>query len=401
MTHCARASRGGAGRLRRDVDGGRGGRGDRAGWNQVAPATSSSCCRCPTAAPASSTCWPRGWTGGRVPVPTTDPLGRPAVGAVLLVGRHRVRRDRPGRAACTCSPRAERDPKVTTTYGLGALLAAAVECGARHGGRRAGRLGHQRRRRGHARRARRRPRWTRPAPPCRTAGSRWPRWPGSTARPSCAAVDGRGHRRGQPADRAARRDRGLRPAEGRQPEDVPARRRAGALGRGGRAGLPGAPAGLADLPGRRAPPAGSARRCSRSAAAGSPASAWSAPRSDLRRALDAADLVITGEGSFDAQSLRGKVAAGVAAARREHGRALPGAGRAGPLGRRRRPPPGSRRRTRWSSSRRRRGGDGPPGRRAASSPPALAGSGAADGCRPARHHRIGSSAGGLRTYDGE
>jgi glycerate kinase len=38
----------------------------------------------------------------------------------------------------------------------------------------------------------------------------------------------------------------------------------------------------------------------------------------LDAALDAADLVVTGEGSFDAQSLRGKVVAGVAAAARDH-----------------------------------------------------------------------------------
>jgi glycerate kinase len=41
--------------------------------------------------------------------------------------------------------------------------------------------------------------------------------------------------------------------------------------------------------------------------------------SGLNRALDVADLVITGEGSFDDQSLRGKVVAGVAAAAQERG----------------------------------------------------------------------------------
>lgn len=39
----------------------------------------------------------------------------------------------------------------------------------------------------------------------------------------------------------------------------------------------------------------------------------------LDTALDAADLVITGEGSFDHQSLRGKVVAGVAGAARDRG----------------------------------------------------------------------------------
>ena len=39
----------------------------------------------------------------------------------------------------------------------------------------------------------------------------------------------------------------------------------------------------------------------------------------LDAALDATDLVITGEGSFDHQSLRGKVVAGVAGAARDRG----------------------------------------------------------------------------------
>ena len=39
----------------------------------------------------------------------------------------------------------------------------------------------------------------------------------------------------------------------------------------------------------------------------------------LERELDAADLVITGEGSFDHQSLRGKVVAGIAAGARDRG----------------------------------------------------------------------------------
>ena len=39
----------------------------------------------------------------------------------------------------------------------------------------------------------------------------------------------------------------------------------------------------------------------------------------LEKELDAADLVITGEGSFDHQSLRGKVVAGIAHAARDRG----------------------------------------------------------------------------------
>jgi glycerate kinase len=39
----------------------------------------------------------------------------------------------------------------------------------------------------------------------------------------------------------------------------------------------------------------------------------------LEKELDAADLVITGEGSFDHQSLRGKVVAGIAGGARDRG----------------------------------------------------------------------------------
>ena len=39
----------------------------------------------------------------------------------------------------------------------------------------------------------------------------------------------------------------------------------------------------------------------------------------LEQELDAADLVITGEGSFDHQSLRGKVVAGIAGGARDRG----------------------------------------------------------------------------------
>ena len=51
----------------------------------------------------------------------------------------------------------------------------------------------------------------------------------------------------------------------------------------------------------------------------SPGSAWSPPLIGLEAELDAADLVITGEGSFDHQSLRGKVAAGIANGARDRG----------------------------------------------------------------------------------
>jgi glycerate kinase len=67
--------------------------------------------------------------GRRVPVATVDPLGRPVAGEVLLVGATAY-----VESAQACGldllTTAERDPNVTTSYGLGLLLAGAVESGA-------------------------------------------------------------------------------------------------------------------------------------------------------------------------------------------------------------------------------------------------------------------------------
>ncbi|HLV57705.1 MAG TPA: glycerate kinase, partial [Natronosporangium sp.] len=74
--------------------------------------------------------------GGRwLPVTTSDPLGRPVEGAVLLVDTGEGAPVAYVESAQACglhllSP-AERDPKVATSYGLGVLLTAAVEAGAR------------------------------------------------------------------------------------------------------------------------------------------------------------------------------------------------------------------------------------------------------------------------------
>jgi len=66
----------------------------------------------------------------RITVPTTDPLGRPVTGEILVTG---------GTAYVECAQAAglhllepaERDPNVTTTYGVGALVTAAITAGAR------------------------------------------------------------------------------------------------------------------------------------------------------------------------------------------------------------------------------------------------------------------------------
>jgi len=67
--------------------------------------------------------------GRRLPVATVDPLGRPAQGEVLLVGSTAY-----VESAQACGlhllSASERDVNAATSYGLGLLLAAAVEAGA-------------------------------------------------------------------------------------------------------------------------------------------------------------------------------------------------------------------------------------------------------------------------------
>ena len=114
--------------------------------------------------------------------------------------------------------------------------------------------------------------------------------------------------------------------------------------------LPTCPPGLPACP-APARPAGSARRCWPSAAGSTPGIGLVRELTGLDAALDAADLVITGEGSFDEQSLRGKVVAGVAGAR-PRPRSCPAwcwPGGSPPGGVRPRRP-GSPRRTAWSST---------------------------------------------------
>jgi glycerate 2-kinase len=80
--------------------------------------------------------------GRRLGTDTVDPLGRPVRGEILLVGQtaESTRSGKPqintayveSAQACGLHLLAadERDPKITTSYGLGLLLAAAVEAGA-------------------------------------------------------------------------------------------------------------------------------------------------------------------------------------------------------------------------------------------------------------------------------
>jgi glycerate kinase len=67
--------------------------------------------------------------GRRVAVDTVDPLGRPARGEILLAGGVAYVESAQACGLHLLTP-GERDPRTTTSYGLGLLIAAAVESGA-------------------------------------------------------------------------------------------------------------------------------------------------------------------------------------------------------------------------------------------------------------------------------
>jgi glycerate kinase len=245
-------------------------------------------------------------------------LGRPAAGWVLLAGETGY-----VESAQACGlhllREGERDPKTTTSYGLGALLAAAVEAGAREvvvglggsavndaGAGMLAALG---------------------AVALDGAGYALPY--GGAALLGVAGLDGVPALRGASIVAATDVDNPLLGPQGASavfgPQkgataidvallDAALARFAEVLVRD----LPGCPPDLANLPG-----AGAA------GGLGAALLALGARRrsgiglvrelTGLDDALDRADVVITGEGSFDEQSLRGKVVAGVAEAARRRG----------------------------------------------------------------------------------
>ena len=267
--------------------------------------------------------------GHRIPVSTVDPLGRPAAGEVLLVG-NRAEPTRGGKpqmktayveSAQACGlhllTEAERNPNVTTSYGLGLLLAGAVEAGATEivvglGGSAvndagAGMLAAL------------------AAGPVDAAGYALPY--GGAALIAAAGLAGRPQLRDAHLVAATDVDNPLvglygassvyGPQKGATRDDVlrldaALEHFAGvlekALGVDGLAARPGGGAAgglgaaLIALGGRVVSGIGLVSELI-----------------GLERELDAADLVITGEGSFDHQSLRGKVAAGVANGARDRG----------------------------------------------------------------------------------
>ncbi|WFE31380.1 glycerate kinase [Micromonospora sp. WMMD975] len=256
--------------------------------------------------------------GRRIPVPTVDPLGRPAAGEILLTD------DGVGyvESAQACGlhllSATERDPKATTSYGLGLLVTAAVEAGARtvviglggsatnDGG--AGML----------------------VPLGVTgldaAGRALPY--GGAALAGVAALDGVPRLRGAALVAATDVDNPLLglhgasnvfgPQKGADRADVllldaALERWADVL-----AELPDCPPGLGALPGGGA--AGGLGAAVLALGGRCESGIGLVTRAvGLDAALDAADLVVTGEGSFDHQSLRGKVVAGVAGSARDRG----------------------------------------------------------------------------------
>ncbi|MEV4769290.1 glycerate kinase family protein [Micromonospora humida] len=257
--------------------------------------------------------------GRRVAVPTVDPLGRPVTGEILLTADGVGYLESAQACGLHLLSAAERDPKATTSYGLGALVAAAVEHGARtvvvglggsgtnDGG--AGlfaALG---------------------ATPLDDAGRALPY--GGAALRAVAALDGTPRLRDATLVAATDVDNPLLglhgassvygPQKGADRADVllldaALERWAAVLERD----LPGCPPALGTLPGGGA--AGGLGAAILALGGRCESGIDLVGRAiGLEAALDDCDLVITGEGSFDHQSLRGKVVAGVAGAARDRG----------------------------------------------------------------------------------
>lgn len=285
----------------------------RAGWEQVAPGDELVLLPLSDGGPGFVDVLSTVLDGRTVPVPTTDALGRPVVGAILLAGTTAYVESAQANGLHLLTA-AERDPLTTTSYGIGALLAAAVECGA---GTIVVGLG------GSA---------------TNDAGMGMLTALGVTPLDSTGAalaygglplagldrLEGTAQLRGATLVAATDVDNPLcgphgatavfGPQKGLRPPDLD--RLDAALARWAEVAardLPGAPADLVDLPG-----AGAAGGLGAAflALGGSRRSGLElvAEAVDLDGTLAGADLVITGEGSFDFQSLRGKVPGSVAAA---------------------------------------------------------------------------------------
>jgi glycerate kinase len=287
------------------------------GWHQVAPDDRVTTAPLSDGGPGFLDALSRGLPASRrIPVPTVDPLGRPVTGEVLLDGDTAYLESAQACGLHLLSVE-ERNPKITTSYGLGLLITAAVEAGGRElviglGGSAvndagAGMLAAL------------------DAAPLDAAGYALPY--GGAALIGCDRLGGVPRLRDARLVAATDVDNPLTglygassvygPQKGATREDVllldaALARYAEVLERD----LPGCPPGLPVLPGGGAAGGLGAALL---ALGGRNESGIALVRrvSGLDDALDAADVVVTGEGSFDDQSLRGKVVAGVAEAARD------------------------------------------------------------------------------------
>ncbi|MEV6367742.1 glycerate kinase [Micromonospora musae] len=257
--------------------------------------------------------------GHRMTVPTVDPLGRPVTGEILLTADGTGYVESAQACGLHLLADTERDPKITSSFGLGLLIAAAVEGGARRvviglggsgtndaGAGMLAALG---------------------VTPLDEAGLALPY--GGAALAAVAGLDGAPRLRGVDLVAATDVDNPLLglhgasnvfgPQKGADRADVllldaALERFAAVLERD----LPGCPASLGALPGAGA--AGGIGAAILALGGRCESGIGLVTRAiGLDEALDAVDLVITGEGSFDHQSLRGKVVAGVAGAARDRG----------------------------------------------------------------------------------
>jgi glycerate kinase len=290
----------------------------KAGWEQVAPGDELVLLPLSDGGPGFVDVLSTVLAGRTVPVPTTDALGRPVVGAVLIAGDTAYVESAQANGLHLLAA-AERDPLATTSYGIGALLAAAVEGGAATvvvglGGSATNdagmgmlaALG---------------------VTPLDAAGRVLPY--GGLPLAELDRLEGTAQLRGATLVAATDVDNPLcgphgatavfGPQKGLRPQDLD--RLDAALARWAEVAardLPGAPADLVDRPG-----AGAAGGLGAAflALGGSRRSGLElvADAVDLAGTLAETDLVITGEGSFDFQSLRGKVPGSVAAAATAHG----------------------------------------------------------------------------------
>jgi glycerate kinase len=253
--------------------------------------------------------------GSLIDVPTTDPLGRPVTGQVLTVGDTSYVESSQASGLAYLVPK-ERDPKLTTSFGLGALVRAApaekIVIGLGGSGTNDGGAGFLA---------------SLGITPVDAADR--PLVRGGAALTECTGLRITGPAFGAELIGASDVDSPLTgpqgasavygPQKGATASDVEIldaalANWAAVLERD----LPGCPPGLAELPG-----AGAAGGLGAAilALGGRIISGIALVRdkTGLDQAIASADLVITGEGSFDHQSLRGKVIAGVAQGARARG----------------------------------------------------------------------------------